>query len=443
MSQPDRVWEHSVGTVPFKVTVFEMAARNHVLYLRWRKGGNWKYESLKRSMRDEKGRPLTGRARRDIEQWAIGKAEEKFAQLRSGIADVKQQAPLTLGEAWARISDPDTGKYPVPSRHRKEVDRELKNVVRILGADTPWENVRIDALTKLWRTRIRELAKKGERGVRGAEITVSRLLTVAQWLRDREFIPRDACIAPQSWKRDLRDDWKKLNEADSVPEPDQPRYTLEEFRKLFVTTWDADPRYGFMYGIGAEFRGGQVARMRRSDLDLEKNRFRVKGAGNKKGGWVVMTKGQRAAVERAFGGYLSRLEEAHRAGALPDYPLFPRGQMTGGRSGNPVADPDRHGKAKHVGDLAMRKWHRKAEQLAGIPHLDGRGWYGGRRVNVDEAKKRKISREGLKATGLWTDSQVPDSIYAEQDQVYAQEEAADVRADIRGETESTSGETEQ
>jgi len=430
---PDQVWEHSVGTVPFKVTAFEMASRKHVLYLRWRKGGNWKYESLKRSMRDEKGRPLTGRARRDVEQWAIAQAEQKFAALRAGITDVQQQAPLTLGEGWALISDGDTGKYPADSRHRREVERELKHVIRILGADTPWEALHVEQLTKLWRARIRELRAASETGIRGAEITISRLLTVAQWLRDRERIPKDACIAPQSWKRDLRKDWQQLTSSDRIVEPERPRYTVDEYRKLFETTWQADPRYGLMYALGAELRAGQVARMRRSDLDLEKNRFRVWGSGNKRGTWVKMTSGQLAAVDRAFGGYLVKLEAAHRAGELPDYFLFPRGQMTGGRKGNAIADVERHGTAKHVGEFAMRKWHRKAEDLAKIPHLDGRGWYGSRRTGVDEGKKRKASREGLKALGGWTDTQTPDAIYAEQDQEYAQDEAAELRAAMRGE----------
>lgn len=433
----DTVWMHSVGTIPFKVDVLEMATRKHVLYLRWRTRGNWTYQSLRRTMRDEKGQPLTGRARRDVEQWAIAQAEQKFAELRAGVSPTMPKAPLTLGEAWALIADQDTGKYPSDSRHRREVERELKHVVRILGSDTPWEALHVEQLTKLWRSRIRELRAQDETGIRGAEITISRLLTVAQWLRDRERIPKDACIAPQSWKRDLRKDWQQLTDSDRVVEPQRPRYTVEEYRRLFDATWQADPRYGLMYALGAELRAGQVARMRRSDVDLEHQRFRVWGSGNKRGTWVKMTPGQLAAVDRAFGGYLAKLEEAHRAGELADYCLFPRGQMPGGRKGNPIADVERHGDAKHVGEFAMRKWHREAEQLAKIPHLDGRGWYGARRLGVDEAKKRKISREGLKAHGGWADSQVPDAIYAEQEQEYAQDEAAEVRASIRGEHPTT------
>jgi hypothetical protein len=95
---------------------------------------------------------------------------------------------------------------------------------------------------------------------------------------------------------------------------------------------------------------------------------------------------------------------------------------------------DRHGiDAKPVGRTAILKWFRKAEELAKVRHVAGRGAYGLRRVAVDAAKERHISREGLKSLGGWTDTQVPDSIYADQDAGYARAEAAQIRAQMRGE----------
>jgi hypothetical protein len=44
-----------------------------------------------------------------------------------------------------------------------------------------------------------------------------------------------------------------------------------------------------------------------------------------------------------------------------------------------------------------------------------------------------ISREGLMAHGGWTDTSVPDRIYADTEAGYARDEAARVRAQIRGE----------
>ena len=45
-----------------------------------------------------------------------------------------------------------------------------------------------------------------------------------------------------------------------------------------------------------------------------------------------------------------------------------------------------------------------------------------------------ISREGLQQHGGWADTQMPDRIYADQQAGYAQDEARDIRAIIRGET---------
>jgi hypothetical protein len=216
-----------------------------------------------------------------------------------------------------------------------------------------------------------------------------------------------------------------------------------------------------MYSLGAELRGGQIKRARRSDLSLPEltpgvddfGTFRVPGQGKKRGTTVDLTRGQRAAVDRALApetGYLRELEAAYLRGELTDYFLFPGGQMPGirahrrGGSAKPESPPSwrapvhpmatiaRH-TSSHVDDTAVRKWVRAAETMAEIPHVPGRSWYGGRRVTVDLAKGEKISREALQEHGGWTDSQVPDAIYSEQERAYARKEARDVRARYRGE----------
>lgn len=65
--------------------------------------------------------------------------------------------------------------------------------------------------------------------------------------------------------------------------------------------------------------------------------------------------------------------------------------------------------------------------------MPGRGAYGVKRAAVDAAKAEGISREGLKAHGGWTDTQMPDQVYADQELEAARREAAAVRARIRGE----------
>ena len=116
-----------------------------------------------------------------------------------------------------------------------------------------------------------------------------------------------------------------------------------------------------------------------------------------------------------------------------DYPLFPAGQMPGGRSGHPKAVPERHGQAKPVGRRWILAEFCTAERRAGVPHVEGRAAYGLRRAAVDGVKALGISREGLQAHGGWQDTQIPDRIYAEQEQRYARAEAARLRAVLRAE----------
>jgi integrase len=170
---------------------------------------------------------------------------------------------------------------------------------------------------KLWRRRHAELTDKGDVGARGAEVTVSRLLTIAEWLRSEELIDELAC---RPWK----DGKAKMREEAGAPDPQRPRHTLAEARAILAAGEQVDPRFGLALLLGAELRGGQVLRGRRSDLDLEANTFRVRGRGKKQGTIVHLTKGQRAAVDRALGGYLSLLEAA-----AIDYTLFPAGKLVG------------------------------------------------------------------------------------------------------------------
>ncbi len=82
---------------------------------------------------------------------------------------------------------------------------------------------------------------------------------------------------------------------------------------------------------------------------------------------------------------------------------------------------------------AIRKWFLAAEELAEIPHVDGRATYGLRRQGVDGAHAEGISPDGLQQFGGWADKQIPDTIYRDQDRSRAAEEARDVRAKLRGE----------
>jgi hypothetical protein len=423
----------SVGFLPHKVTVYEEPSRKGTLYLRWRFGGNWKRTSLKRPLRTPRGRidPET-------QKWALEQAASKYAALVGGLSPEEREAtaPLTIAQGLERILDRLTGKYPVDSPHRREVEREMKRAIEHWGGDTPWEAIKRRDIRKLWRWRILQLHAAKHDGLRGTEITIARVLAVAAWLRDEELIPLGACALPRTWKEEMRKDWLELTGSRALPNVKRLRVTLDEMRAIMSKAGEADPRLELALTLGAELRLGQVVRARRSDLNLDHASFTVYGRGHKHGEVVLLTKNQQAVVQHHLTkGYLRELEAE-----AADYPLFPAGSLIDARPKDPAkADPHatirKHLNAKSLGKDVLDGWFKEAEQLAGVPHIHGRGAYSLKRQSVDAAKAAGISREGLQRLGGWSDTQMPDRIYADQEATYAREEARDVRAKIRGETE--------
>jgi len=396
-------WEQAVGYLPWKVTVYEEPSRKGTLYLRWRQDGNWRKQSLRRTLTRERG--IIAPAEK---AWAIAHADATYARLMAGVpaAERMPTAPLTIRQGLALVTDRDTGKYSTDTPHRREVVRELERAMVEWGASTPWADIRRAHLRTLWRRRIRQLRADDATGLRGAEITVQRVLAVAAWLRDEEKIPAGACLAARTWKDELRSDWLQETKEASLPEPDRPRHSLAEMRAIMAAASAVDPRFELAMVLGAELRLGQVIRCRRPHLSLEHATLTVPGKGHKKGAVAHLTAGQMRVVQRVLTeGYLADLERA-----LPDYPLFPAGQLTGGRSGKGRAHVVRHGTAPALSRATLDGWFHEAERLAA-----------------------GISREGLQQHGGWSDSQMPDKVYADQAAGYARDEARDVRARIRGE----------
>jgi integrase len=430
MTPSTPLWEDSVGFLPHRVSVSENPARNMTLYLWWRADGNWKKKSLRRTLRTPRGKIDP-----EVQKWAREQAEAHYAKLIAGLPIDERGKPtssLTIAQGLVRITDVATGKYPTDSPHRREVEREMKRAIAQWGADTPWEAIKRRDLTKLWRWRILELHAEKHDGYRGAEITISRVIAVAAWLRDEELIPPGACTLPKKWKEAFRKDWLELTESRSLPEPKRPRHSLAEMRSIMAEAGKVDPRLELALTLGAELRLGQVIRGRRTDLDFEHATFTIFGKGHKRGEVVKLTAGQLALVTHHLTtGYLRELEKE-----AADYPLFPAGQLAGGRKmEDPHATLERHLNAEAINRSVLDDWFHEAEALAKVPLVKGRGAYGLKRQSVDAAKAAGISREGLQRLGGWTTTQVPDSIYANQTADYAREEARDVKAKIRGETE--------
>ena len=427
MSKPREAWEDAFGFSPHKVWVYERAEKKGTLYLRWwdQERGNWRKRSLGCALRDERGRILP-----HVQAMARQAAREQYEQNTGTRAPemVASATPLTLGRTWALVTDRAHGLYPHDTPHRREVERALTFAARILGPDTPWAAIERTKLRQLVRARVDEFVARGKKGVRPAEIVMQRITAVAAWLRDEGHIPVDAGLPARTWREDLAS-YAAHAHGGRLPEVAHPRHTLDEMRRILEAAWTIDPRFGLLMALGAELRLGQVVRCRRSDLDLTHGALTVAGRGRKRGTVVLLTAGQRRAVDRALGGYLQALERT-----CPDYPLFPSGQMTGGRSGQPVAHPERHANASPVHRRTIVAWFHLAEEQAEVPHIAGRGAYGLRRAAVDAVKELGISREGLQQHGGWSDTQVPDQIYADQSADYARREAMAKRAQLRGET---------
>ncbi|HTG26088.1 MAG TPA: hypothetical protein VK681_39185 [Reyranella sp.] len=415
MTEP---WSYGVGEIPHKVTVLELATRGHRLYLIWRDQKNWRYRSLKKMLRMANGRIL-----KEVERWAIKEAEAKHQALLGNLPAVERRAaaPLTIAQATVLMQDRDRGCYPKDTPHRREVLRAMTDITRIWGPARTFATIGKADIRELGRRRARELRKEGHIGVRGAEITVGRLLAVAQWLRDEGHIEEGQCLPESQWKKKLRDELE-------APEPKRPRYTLEEMRALIRNAPKIEPRYGLLLTLGAELRLGQVRKQRRSDVDLEAGTFTVRGRGKKRGAVVHLTTGQLIIVQACLiDGYLRDLEKL-----AIDYPLFPQGQLKGGRKGEGVARPAQ-ADAEPVTGTAVRKWHRLNEVACQIEHADGRGPYGIRRQAVDATVEGGASRDELKEIGGWSDTQVPERIYRDQESKTARDGAKVIRARIRGE----------
>lgn len=170
-------------------------------------------------------------------------------------------------------------------------------------------------------------------------------------------------------------------------------------------------------------------RCRRSDLDLEARALTVATAGKKKGVLVELTDREFTAATHALTvGYLRNLE----AGG-DDYPLFPQGQLSGGRKGDDPVAVERHRAAKPVNRRSLLTWLHAAEDKAGVEAVSGRANYGLRRLMLDAAVEGGLDPEAVQELGGWTDSDTPNRVYRNKVRKEAALRARDARARIKGE----------
>ncbi len=415
-------WSGEVGQRPFRVIAEERLDRKGVVYLRFWRDGNWRTTTTKSTVRLRDGEMSDRKVAGVMRQ-----AAELHRALTAGREVEPVAAPLTIPEGFALAIDPHSGKYPKDSMHRREVKREGARAAAILRKDATWNNLKPGDLRGLYRKRAEQLRKGGHVGRRGAEVTLSRLLAVAEWLIGEGLIDAGACRMPKGWKVELG---SEIEGSD----PKQPRFNLEEMRAILAAAPKVDPRFALMYRVAIGLRLGQVRRCTRQHLDLEKATLRVPGRGKKGGALVVLLPEDLEVINLAREwGYLHPLEARYLLGEVPNYPLFPSGKMLGWFT-DPATAVARWDQAT-AAPISMKQvdaWFRKAENLAGITHQKGRGTYGIKRQAVDAGKALRLSRDGLTKLGGWSDPQMADRIYADQDAIAAATEAAHARLAIRG-----------
>lgn len=430
--QPAPLWSDVVGIDPFKIVVGERADRGGRVYLRWRSGGNWAWHSTRLRIRTADG-AIDEAKKAEAYQAAV----DHYALLtgeRQAVVDARKR-PLTLGETWTILVDPQHGRYPHDSPYRRELKASLAFACLKLGAGFPWVQFDGARLRMITRARAEAVLKKGGTAFRVAELCGGSMLTIMRTLQGEGFIPDSVAIpSGATWHHELRR-YVETRRGTPIPEPERPRYSIDELRKLLATAHLVDPRWDLLLALGAEQRLGQVRRGRRSSLVLvgETGRFETPGRGQKRGAIVDLTAGQRAVVDRALTtGYLRELEAAHQASGT-DYCLFPQGRLVD-EDTDPHATVARHAQATPVHARTVVVWFRQTEALAEIPHVDGRGAYGVRRTSVDGAIAEGVSEGGLQAGGGWTDPRMPNQVYRDKKRLSEQDEARRVRGAVRGET---------
>ena len=319
-------------------------------------------------------------------------------------------------------------------RYRQDLRRAAALIEEALGVSTPWARVTTAKVAEIWRG----LAQRSSdgRGRRWAVRVAEVAWRVGAWAELQGLaVAGGGLRPPHGWRGLVARDFRRLAGVEPQ-EPARPRYSHAELRMLWDVLDQADPRLRLaVVGLGGgELRLGQVARTRRSNLDLTLGRgvhglgtVRVLGRGRKQGVEVSLDAPARRAVEEALvEGFLSILEGAYREGAIDDYPLVPGGPMSDGKV--PLAPAS----TRPISPSTLRRMYRAWERMAGVPTKEGRGWHAYRRAAVDAAVDLHGDPEVLARVGAWSaHSDVRARIYRARSDERVAVEAEKVRARLR------------
>lgn len=410
-----------MGEVPFLLTAYERKDRAMRIYTRVWDGTNYR----DRRFLCEGIRTPRGAIDPEKENAARSLAMDRQRQMQDASVPMEYAGPLTLERGFARRLDPIEGEWATVTPHVRQVIRASKQILEILRPETRWEDLRHAHYRKLWRTLANGYKATGKGGATWTARVVSILQATAQWLQREGYIePGDGQPAAR-WLVAMRKDWQEIV-GRPVPAPAKPRYTDAEIRALWAKLPDADPRLALALEIGAELRLGQVIRAMRSDVmakgDEPLHAVRIHGKGRKEGALVVLDDQSRAVLRAAMeGGYLADMEAAFQREEIKDYPLFP-----GHKLGEKVP-PNR---TRVVTRTGMHQMWRRLEEMAGVPHMPGRAWYGVRRLQADKAEDVEPDARVLNSMGGWKRTATRER-YQEEGRQDIAEKAAETRRKIR------------
>lgn len=404
----------SFGRRPNTVALREEATPGSNVVLDFSRGGKRRKESL--------GYPVrSGKRGWDWEalQRARDAAEDRVAELRLGQLrkDVADEQ-VTVGSAMALYHDPERGgvRGAASTIHRHKFAR--RKWEEWLGADTPWNAVMPADVEGLIRKYLdKEMAPT-------ARELLKNLRACYNWLRRKRGL------------KHLVDPTESLSMAEVMEghEPNRPRYTPEEARRLVAVRDEVDPRFSLLLAL-MDDSGARREALRRMTRACVNPPLTFDPGERAPHGWVVLpnlkgqqpgptflTAFQRREIDRALTGYLSELERIYQETGR-DYPLFPAARVRDTADGvvRPFARQDeqmrwRPAQSKAyepVSPARTREWLIEAEQKAGVEHVPGRGWHGIRRAVADYLEEATDLATLTTALG-WSSQSVPESIYLEK-----------------------------
>lgn len=423
-------WRYTVGDL----TAYERTDRGMDIYTRVWDGSRY---TQKRRLRGPI-RGDDGRVDPDLELRAQEAALARQRAIADGVDEdsAAEAGPLTLAGGFRKLLHEKHGKYAGKTRWRRDVERHRDVILSVLPRDLLWMRVRHAHYRTLWRHLAHEHKRTGTYGARAAEQIVGSLQTAALWLQQEGFIEPGDGQPAHGWRKVLKEEWAEITNR-PVGKPARPRYTVEEQQKLWAALPKGEPRLALAVEIGAELRLGQVPRSRRSDIlparGFRVGGVRVHGRGKKPGEDIVFTMAQRHALTRAMtSGVLADLERAYRAGEIEDYYLIPGGRLrtVKDRKGEKVPRAQVKNADRRLHRRTLNDHWRDLEKLAKVERVDGRAWYGLRRLHSDLAEDVEADDRVLDKLGGWKHTETR-RLYQEEGRTEIDEAAAAARAKIR------------